>query len=164
MRVTNTMKEYIHECVEKKVADKLAAAEKAKNDQAEKDSKALKAVADYAGSLIPAMTEKVAAFAKKQGLTWVPHPFSRWDGSLDESKSNQAFNECTDSDDFEETCRYYANKAAARKMREKLDEEPKRIKKAVNKAVNAIVFSLELGKVKKAELEELIASTEVEIC
>lgn len=55
MRVTNTMKDYIHKCVEKKVADKLAAAEKAKKDQDEKDSKAFKAVGDYAKSLIPGM-------------------------------------------------------------------------------------------------------------
>lgn len=160
MRVTNAMKEYIHECVEKKVADKLAAAEKAENDQAEKDAKALEAVKDYAKSLIPEATKKVAAFAKKQGLTWFEHK-PRWNGP--EKDVNVAFSVYVDSDDFEETNTYKSNTAAARKMREVLAAEPKCIRTAVDKTVNAIVFSLELGKVKKAELEELIASTEVEI-
>lgn len=163
MRVTGSMKDYIHECVEKKVADKLAAAEKAKKDQEARDQKAFEAVEEYAKSLIPAMTEKVVAFAKKQGLTWIPHPFSRWDRKPDEGKSNEAFSECIGSNDFEETCQYGADEFAARKMREELEGEPGRIRKAVDKAVNGIVFSLELGKVRKAELEELIASTEVEL-
>lgn len=160
MRVTSTMKAYIHECVKKKVADKLAAAEKAKKDQAEKDSKALKAIEDYAKSLIPDATKKVVAFAKKQGLTWFEHvPFWRETNG----KINAAFVLGISSVDFEETNQYEGNKSAARKMRKELEEEPKRINKAVDHAVNSIVFSLELGKVKKAELEELIASTEVEL-
>lgn len=163
MRVTSAMKDYIHECVEKKVADRIAAAERAAKDRAARDSKALEAVGDYAKSLIPAMTEKVAAFAKRRGLTWIPHPPSRWSDEPDEGKLNQAFNECTTSDDFEETNTYDANKSAARKMRRELEEEPRRIRKAVDRAVNGIVFSLELGKVRKAELEEFIASTEVEL-
>lgn len=163
MRVTNSMKNYIHECVANKVADKLAKAVKAKEDQEAKDRKALKAVEDYAKSLIPAMTEKVAAFAKKQGLTWIPYQFNSFDYRYNENKPNQAFSECTDSSDFEELCRYHANKSSARKIRDELEDEPTRINTAVDKATNAIVFSLELGKVKKAELEELIASTEVEV-
>ena len=160
MRVTNVMKEYIRECVENKVADKLSAAEKAKKAQAEKDSKALRAVEDYAKSLIPEATKKVVAFAKKQGLTWFEHKHL-WGGVVE--RANDALSVCVDSTDFEETNTYDCNTSASRKMREELNEEPKRIKKAVDNAVNAIVFSLELGKVKKAELEELIASTEVEL-
>lgn len=163
MRVTNSMKNYIHECVANKVADKLTKAVKAKEDQEAKDRKALKAVEDYAKSLIPAMTEKVAAFAKKQGLTWIPYQFNSFDYRYNENKPNLAFSECTNSSDFEELCQYHANKSSARKMREELEDEPKRINTAVDKATNAIVFSLELGKVRKAELEELIASTEVEV-
>ena len=163
MRVTNSMKNYIRECVANKVADKLAKAVKAKEDQEAKDRKALKAVEDYAKSLIPAMTEKVAAFAKKQGLTWIQYQFNSFDYRYNENKPNLAFSECTNSSDFEELCQYHANKSSARKMREELEDEPKRINTAVDKATNAIVFSLELGKVRKAELEELIASTEVEV-
>ena len=160
MRVTNSMKDYIHECVEKKVADKLAAAEKAKKDQEVRDQKALEAVEDYAKSLISEATKKVAAFAKRQGLTWLEHRIA-WNGP---SKNvNVAFSECVGTDDFEETNAYAANTSVARKMRKELEEEPKRIREAVDKATNAIVFSLELGKVRKAELEELIASTEVEL-
>lgn len=160
MRVTSTMKEYIHECVEKKVADRIAAAEKARKVQDEKDSKALKAVKEYARSLIPEATKKVAAFAKKQGLTWFDHK-PVWHGINEDV--NIALSECVESSDFEELNEYDSNTTAARKTRSKLKEEPERIKKAVDKAVNAIVFSLELGRVRKAELEELIASTEVEL-
>jgi len=160
MRVTKDMKTYIHDCVEKKVADKLAAAEKARKDQDERDSKALKAVEDYAKSLIPEATRKVIAFAKKQGLTWFEHK-PQWHGV--DKDVNIALSECVDSNDFEELNTYDCNKSAARKMRKELEEEPGRIGKAVDKATNAIVFSLELGKVGKAELEELIASTEVEL-
>ena len=160
MRVTNSMKEYIHECVEKKVADKLAAAKKAEKEQAEKDSKALEAVKDYAKSLIPEATKKVVAFAKKQGLTWFEHR-PGWNG-LDKD-INVALSVNVDSNDFEETNSYDANTTAAKKLRRELAAKPKCIRKAVDKATNAIVFSLELGKVKKAELEELIASTEVEL-
>lgn len=160
MRVTNAMKDYIHECVEKKVADKLAAAEKAKKDQVDRDNRALKAVEDYAKSLIPEATKKVAAFAKKQGLTWFEHK-PAWYGI--EKDVNVALSECVDSNDFEETNSFDCNTSAARKVRRELEDEPRRIRTAVDKATNAIVFSLELGKVRKAELEELIASTEVEL-
>jgi hypothetical protein len=154
------MKNYIRKCVEKKVADKLAAAEKAKMDQAEKDSKAKKAVEDYAKSLIPDAMKKVVAFAKKQGLTWIEHTPS-YHGFNEHV--NVAFSVNVDCYDFEETNPHECNAFAARKPRKKIAEEPERIRKAVNEATNAIVFSLELGKVKKAELEELIASTEVEL-
>jgi hypothetical protein len=154
------MKNYIRKCVEKKVADKLAAAEKAKEDQAEKDSKAIKAVEDYAKSLIPDATKKVVAFAKKQGLTWLERKPSRYDFHRD---ANIVFSVNVDSYDFEETNPHECNTSAARNPRREIAAAPGRINKAVNEAVDAIVFSLELGKVKKAELEELIASTEVEL-
>ena len=160
MRVTKDMKGYIHDCVEKKVADRLAAAKKAHEEQVRRDDKAVEAVAAYAKSLVPGMTEKVVAFAKKQGLTWLEHPIT-W-GGVEESV-NQAFSAIVSSNDFGETNSYDANESPERKMRRKLEKEPGRINKAVEKATNAIVFSLELGKVKKAELEELIASTEVEL-
>lgn len=160
MRVTNTMKDYIRKCVEKKVADKLAAAEKAKKDSVEKDSEALEAVKNYAKSLIPDVTKKVVAFAKKQGLTWFEHKPS-WHGVSKDA--NVAFSVNVESYDFEETNPHEYNNAAVRETRKKLENEPGRIRKAINETTNAIVFSLELGKVKKAELEELIASTEVEL-
>lgn len=160
MRVTRTMKEYIHERVEKKVADKLAAAEKAEKDQSEKDSEALKAVKDYAKSLIPDVTKKVVAFAKKKGLTWLEH-VPGWCGVSEDV--NVAFSVDVGTRDFAETNTFDCNTTAERKVRKEIGEKPGRIRKAVGDAVNAIVFSLELGKVKKAELEELIASTEVEL-
>lgn len=161
MRVTKDMKGYIHDCVEKKVADRLAAAKKAHEEQARRDDKAVEAVAAYAKSLVPGMTEKVVAFAKKQGLTWLEHPIN-WSG-VETASVNRAFSATVSSNDFGETNSFDANESPERKMRRKLEKEPGRIGKAVDKATNAIVFSLELGRVKKAELEELIASTEVEL-
>lgn len=160
MRVTSTMKDYIRKCVEKKVADKLDEAEKARKAQAEKDSEALKAVKEYAESLIPEASKKVVAFAKKQGLTWFDHVPS-WHG-INEN-DNVAFSVNVDDSDFKETNTSGYNTSAAGMQRKELAEEPVRIKKAVNMAVNAIVFSLEIGKARKAELEEIIASTEVEL-
>lgn len=160
MRVTTMMRDHIRDLVMKKVQDKLAKAEKAHDDQATKDKQALDAVREYTASLIPAMTEKVVAFAKKQGLTMFKHPWNRFDEK--DEDPNYAFSVAVD-DDFEETNTYSINKSPKRKMRQELKEEPKRIRQAVEKAANAIVFSLELGKVKKAELEELIESTEVEL-
>lgn len=161
MRVTKDMKNYIHECVEKKVADRIAAAEKARGERARRDDEAIKAVAAYAESLIPGMTEKVVAFARKQGLTWLEHPIN-WAG-VDRKDVNQAFSALVSSNAFGETNSYDANEAPERRMRRELEGEPGRIRKAVDKAVNGIVFSLELGKVRRAELEELIAGTEVEL-
>lgn len=160
MRVTGAMKDYIRKCVEKKVADELTAAEKAKKDLVEKDSKALAAVKAYAETLIPEATKKVVAFAKKRGLTWCDH-VPTWYG-IDENV-NVALSVSIGSSDFEETNPHEHNTSAAKKMRDEINKKPERIKKAVEDAVNTIVFSLELGKAKKAELEELIASTEVEL-
>lgn len=159
MRVTKTMKGYIHRCVERKVADRVSAAEKAKKAQDEKDSKALTAVRDYAKALIPDMTKKVAAFAKGQGLTWLDHR-PLWSGF--DNDVNIAFDVCVDTSDFEELNSYDGNKSAARKAHDRVNDEPERIRAAVDRAVNEIVVSLELGKVVKAELEGFIASTDVE--
>lgn len=163
MRVTTMMRDHIRDLVMKKVQDRLAKAEKAHDDQETKDKQALDAVREYAASLIPAMTEKVVAFAKKQGLTMFKHPWNRLSGEKEDEDPNYAFLVAVDDDDFEETNTYSTNKSPERKMRQELKEEPKRIRQAVEKAANAIVFSLELGKVKKAELEKLIESTEVEL-
>ena len=68
-----------------------------------------------------------------------------------------------DSSNFAETNVYDDNTSDARKLRKEISKEPERIKQAVREAVDAIVFSLELGKVKKAELEELIAATDIKV-
>lgn len=160
MRVTHTMKNYIRKCVEKKVTGKLDAAKEAKKAQAEKNSEAIEAVKKYAESLIPEVMKKVVAFAKKRGLTWFEH-VPTWHGVNE--NVNVAFAVSVDAHDFEETNPLDSNTADARKPYKKIEAEPGRIIDAVNEAVDAIVFSLELGKVKKAELEELIASTEVKV-
>ena len=74
-----------------------------------------------------------------------------------------AFNVAFGEADFEETCDNDANKAPGRLKRAEIEDEPARIRQAVEKATNSVVFSLELGKVKKAELEELLADVKVEL-
>jgi len=148
MRVTKDMKNYIRDLVAKKVEGKLAAAVEAKRKCDDALLKAKKDVLEYARSLIPAMTEKVAKFAKGRGLTF-----------REAENGNFAFATAIVDCDFAELT---SDDAALPEIK-KIRDEPDRINSAIDKTVNGIVFSLELGKVKKAELEELIASTEVEL-
>ena len=161
MRVSTTMRNYIKDTVAKKVAGRLEKAEAARREQREGDRETIKAVREYAESLVPEMTKKVAAFAKKRGLTWLDHPWG-W-GRIRQDEDNVAFSAAVGENDFEETCDNDANKAPGRLKRVEVENEPTMIRGAIEKATNSVVFSLELGKVKKAELEELLASTEVEL-
>lgn len=161
MRVSTTMRNYIKDTVAKKVAGRLEKAEAARREQKERDRETIKAVQEYAESLVSEMTKKVAAFAKKRGLTWLEHPWG-WSG-IRQDEDNEAFNAVVGDNDFEETCNSDGNKAPGRLKRAEVEDEPARIRQAVEKATNSVVFSLELGKVKKAELEELLASVEVEL-
>lgn len=157
MRVTTTMRNYIRDLVAKKVEGRLAAANEAKRKCDDDLAKAKRDVREYAESLIPAMTEKVAKFAKGRGLTFLDHQYS-YNGQVCEDK-NYAFCVALGDHDYAELT---PNGATLPEI-EKVRGEPGRINAAVDKATNGIVFSLELGKVRKAELEELIASTEVEL-
>lgn len=157
MRVTTTMRNYIRDLVAKKVEAKLAAAVEAKRRCDEGLQKAKKDVREYAESLIPAMTEKVARFAKGRGLTFLDHQYT-YNGQVCEDK-NYAFCVALGDHDYAELTPNGTTLPEIQKVR----DEPGRIDRAIDKAINAIVFALELGKVKKAELEELIASTEVEL-
>lgn len=161
MRVSTTMRNYIKDTVAKKVAGRLEKAEAARREQKERDRETFKAVREYAESLVSEMTKKVAAFAKKRGLTWLEHPWG-WSG-IREDEDNVAFKVVVGESDFEETCDNDGNKAPGRLKREEIEDEPARIRGAVERAANSVVFSLELGKVRKAELEELLASVEVEL-
>ena len=157
MRVTKDMKEYIRSLVAKKVEAKLAAAVEAKRKYDESLVRAKKEVREYAESLIPAMTEKVAKFAKGRGLTFLDHQYS-YNGQVCDDK-NYAFCVALGDHDYAELT---PNGAMLPEI-EKVRNEPGRINAAVALSTDGIVFSLELGKVRKAELEELIASTEVEL-
>ena len=156
MRVTKDMKEYIRSLVAKKVEGRLAAANEAKR-KCDDLAKAKRDVREYAESLIPAMTEKVAKFAKGRGLTFLDHQYS-YNGQVCDDK-NYAFCVALGDHDYAELT---PNGAMLPEI-EKVRNEPGRINAAVALSTDGIVFSLELGKVRKAELEELIASTEVEL-
>lgn len=163
MRVTQMMRNHIHTMVLAKVQDKLdaakAAAEKLKTGRHE----AVQAVEDYAKSLLPELTKKVAEFAAKQGLTWLDHEYA-YDGTRNRSP-NYAFNaNVSDLDNYAETTSHgKPTQSAKRRADDEICNEPQRIKDAVTLAVDGICFDLELGKVKKAELDELIKNCKVKL-
>lgn len=163
MRVTQMMRNHINTMVLAKVQDKLDAARAAAEKLKAERSAAIEAVKNYAESLLPELTKKVAAFAATKGLTWLDHEYS-YDGAKLKSP-NYAFEACVaDSSNYVETARYgnYA-KSAKRRADDEIRNRPQRISDAVKFAVDGICFDLELGKVKKAELEELIANCKVEL-
>ena len=158
MRVTNAMRAYIRDLVAEKVEKRLAAAVKAKAEYDNALDEAGKAVRDYAESLVPAMTEKVAKYAKARGLTYLDHEYDY--AGRKRAEANAAFKVILDSDDYMETA---SGPVDVPPEVAKLRSEPGRINRAVDRAADAIVFALEVGKARKADLEELIAGTEVKL-
>lgn len=157
------MRNHINTMVMAKVQDKLDAAKAAAEKLRTERHEAVQAVEAYAKLLLPEMTKKVAAFAAKQGLTWLDHEYL-YDGTRRQNP-NYAFRvDVTDDDNYAETASYGKHtKSARRRADDEILDEPKHIKVAVEKAVDAICFDLELGKVKKAELEELIKNYKVKL-
>ena len=163
MRVTQMMRNYIHSLVMAKVQGKFDAAEAAAMKLDAKNRAAMQEVTAYANSLLPELTKKVAAFAAKKGLTWLDHRYA-YDGTPYQH-TNYAFAECvSDCGNYVETsvnCKQ--DKFAKCRAEDEIRNEPQRIKDAVDRAVASICFDLELGKTKKAELEELIKGYEVKL-
>lgn len=163
MRVTQMMKNHITTMVTAKVQDKLNSAKAAADKLRKERDAAMQAVEDYAESLLPEMTKKVVEFAAKQGLTWLDHQYN-YDGRRSRSP-NYAFRAAVDdNDNYAETAsRGKPANSAQRRRDAEIRDEPSRIKAAIEKTVDAICFDLELGKVKKAELEELIKNCRVKL-
>lgn len=163
MRVTQTMKNHITTMVTAKVQDKLNSAKVAADKLRKERDAALQAIEDYAESLLPEMTKKVAEFAAKQGLTWLDHQYN-YDGRRSRSTNYAFHTEVSDTDNYAETTIHGKPVNSAKRRRDaEIRNEPSRIKEAIEKTVDAICFDLELGKVKKAELEELIRNCKVQL-
>ena len=163
MRVTQMMRNHIATVVTDKVRGKLDAAKAAADKLRKERDAAMQAVEDYAESLLPEMTKKVAAFAAKQGLTWLDHQYN-YDGKRSHSLNHAFRAAVSDTDNYAETTNHGKPVNSAKRRRDaEIRDEPSRIKAAVDKTVDAICFDLELGKVKKAELEELIRNYKVQL-
>lgn len=167
MRVTGAVREYVRKAVLAKVAGKLEAAEKAKDEaMKERDDKVAAAKA-LAESMAERFSREYAAEVAKLGLTWIPDTYD-WYGKVSEKNGNRAFLANVSSDDFAETVpsNHRASKGVKSKERKRIADvlnEPERIRQAANDAADKLLFELELGKVGKKELDEALKGLEVKV-
>lgn len=169
MRVTKAVREYVHKVVLAKVADKLEAALKAKDavlkDREDKVAEA-KALAE---KMLQRLQKEYAAEAAKLGLTWIPDTYD-YNGKVLARNGNTAFSVSVCGDDFEETVSLGANaygcvsakSKACRRVADVLNG-PDRIRRAAEDAADKLLFDLELGKVAKQELDEMLKGLEVKL-
>lgn len=167
MRVTSAVREYVKKAVLAKVRDRLQKAELARGEaltaRDAKVAKARKVAEEIAAKAQDAFAKRCA----KLGLTWVPDTYDYYH-RLDKRGGNYAFEVRVGQDDFAETMSsncyaYEAVKSAERDGFEKVCDEPRRIREAANAAADKLLFDLELGKVAKKELDEMLGGLEVEI-
>lgn len=167
MRVTTAVREYVRKAVLAKVADKVEAAEKAREAaEADRRVKVAKATALCEKVCAEAQAKFVKEVKKKLGLTFVADTYD-WRGDAEKDK-NYAVRPTVDSDDFVETMSRNCNAAghnpcAERERYYKLLDEPGRIRDAAGHVADKLLFELELGKVAKKELDETLTNLEVKI-
>jgi len=168
MRVTSAVREYVRKTVCAKVADKIEAAEDAKEAAiAVRDAKVAKAKELCKQICAEAHAKFVKEVKKQLGLTFIPDIY-RWDRGI-EKGGNLAVKVDIDRGDFMETLsseedqKAQCNPCAERDEFVRIVNEPTRIKDAANAAADKLLFELELGKVAKAELDGLLNELKVEI-
>lgn len=167
MRVTKAVREYVRKVVLSKVADKLEAAEKAKDAAIKERDDKVSAAKALAEKMLQRFNKEYAAEAAKLGLTWIPDMYD-YLGNMLEKNGNAAFSVSVGSDDFEETITSGANayKSVKSKERKRLDgvlNGPDRIRRAAEDAADRLLFELELGKVGKKELDDTLNELEVKL-
>ena len=103
MRVTSAVREYVKKTVLAKVADRLEAAEKARNEaMKERDDKVV-AAKDLAEKMAEMFSREFAAeAASRLGLTWIPDSYDYY-GKVSKKNGNRAFIANVCGDDFAET-------------------------------------------------------------
>jgi two-component system nitrate/nitrite sensor histidine kinase NarX len=137
------MRNHIATVVTDKVRGKLDAAKAAAEALTKGRSAAMQAVEDYAESLLPEMTKKVAEFAAKQGLTWLDHQYN-YDGKRSRSLNHAFRTAVSDTDNYAETTNHGKPVNSAKRRRDaEICDEPSRIKAAIE-AITAGVFSKRL--------------------
>ena len=168
MRVTCAVRDYVKKMVLAKVADRLNAAEEAKEAaKAARDAKVEKAEA-LCKRICAEANAKFVKEAKKLGLTFIPDSYSSWGDTVEKGK-NVAVETHIGHDDFVETLttrndmKAKCNPCAERDEFDRIVGEPARIRNAANAAADRLLFELELGKVAKNELDGLLKELEVEI-
>ena len=166
MRVSAAVRKYVRKAVLAKVAVKLEAAEKAAKDAtAARDAKIEKAKA-LCEKLCAETQAKFVKEVKKLGLTFIPDSY--WNGVRTEG-GNVAVKALVDHDDFVETLtsrnnlKAKLNPSGVREAFFELVDEPKRIGEAAEHAADKLLFELELGKVSKKELDEILNELEVKL-
>ena len=167
MRVTSAVREYVRKAVLAKVADRLEAAEKAKDEAMKECDDKVAAAKALAEKMAERFSREYAAEAAKLGLTWIPDSYD-WYGKVSEKNGNKAFLVLVCSDDFAETVSSNNNafkgvKSKERTQRMGVIDGPKRIREAANDAADKLLFDLELGKVAKQELDEMLKELEVKL-
>lgn len=167
MRVTKAVREYVRKVVLAKVADRLEAAEKAKDAALKARDDKIAAAKALAEKMLPRFQKEYEAEAAKLGLTWVPDTYD-YTGKMITKNGNTAFSVSVGGDDFEETISSGANAYASVKSKERkrlagVLNGPERIRRAADDAADKLLFELELGKVGKKELDEALKGLEVKV-
>lgn len=167
MRVTKAVREYVRKVVLAKVADRLEAAEKAKDAALKARNDKVEAAKALVNRMLPRFQKEYEAEAAKLGLTWVQDTYD-YQGNMIAKNGNTAFSVSVCCDDFEETISSGANayasvKSKARKRLADVLNGPERIRNAADDAADKLLFELELGKVGKKELDDALKGLEVKL-
>lgn len=163
MRVSANVRTYVHAAFAAKVAEAakaadaaLAAAEKARDAKVEKAKELAAEIAKKANA-------EFAKKAAKLGLTFLAET-ADWRGPV----PNKVIDANVGHGDFEETldpgsadARLHPN--GERAAFAQLKERPGKIRAAATLAADRLLFELELGKVAKKELDDLLKAATVEI-
>ena len=167
MRVTATVREYVHSAILAKVADKIEAAEEAKAAAiAARNAKVDKARELCKKMCADTQAKFIKEVKKTLGLTLIPEAYSYSGGVIGD---NLVVKAALDHDDFVETLttrgdlKAKKHPCAARDEYDKIVNEPTRIRSAANSAANRLLFELELGKVAKGELDGMLQGLEVKV-
>lgn len=167
MRVTSSVKEYVKKAVLDKVADKIAAAEKASEAAKLELSEKIRKAKEIGERICEEAQAKFAKEIKsKVGLTLI-NDMVKWNGEI-EPKANHVIMLKCDRNDYQETvsCDLVLAKAYPNKERDASDKvihAPNKIREAAEHAANKILFELEVGKLAKKELDNIIENLEIQI-
>ena len=167
MRVTSSVKEYVKKAVLDKVADQIAKAEKASEAAKLERREKIRKAKEIGERICEEAQEKFAKEVKsKVGLTLISD-MVKWNGEI-EPKANRVITLKCDRNDYQETvdCDMILAKAYPNKERDASDKviyAPGKIREAAENAANKILFELEVGKLAKKELDNILDNLEVQI-
>lgn len=168
MRISAAVRKYVRNAVLAKVKDRVEAAEKARAAAIKERDDKVAAAKALAERLALAYSQEFAAeVAELVGLTWIPDTYD-YGGNVAVKNGNKAFVTVVSTDDFAETVTVGNNarkgvKSDARTRFDDVVSAPDRIREAAEAAADRLLFELELGKVAKKELDEVLGKMEVKL-